>query len=115
MDLFLARPMMHAFGAKPRIVTVDVNPTPCKSVKSHHWFKLHTRPNDPNHTIMAPCVALVAAANTFQCSLWCPVSVVPPRETRVHHGGYAEPKYGSIGMVAAETFIRVYTCWYIVQ
>ena len=28
MDLFLARPMMHAFGAKPRIVTVDVNPTP---------------------------------------------------------------------------------------
>ena len=29
MDLFLARPMMHAFGAKLRIVTVDINPTPC--------------------------------------------------------------------------------------
>ena len=28
MDLFLARPMMHAFGAKSRIVTGNVNQTP---------------------------------------------------------------------------------------
>ena len=27
--LFLARPMMHAFGANSRIVAVDVNTTPC--------------------------------------------------------------------------------------
>ena len=33
MDLFLARPVMHAFGAKSRIVTRDVNPTP--------WYEAH--------------------------------------------------------------------------
>ena len=86
--------MMHAFGARSRIVTADVNPTPCKSVKSPHWFKLFTRPNDPTHAGMSPSVVFVAAATTFQCFLWCLISVVPPRETRIQHGGYAEPKHG---------------------
>ena len=37
MDLFLARPMIHAFGAKPRIVTVDVNPTPWYMYAACMW------------------------------------------------------------------------------
>ena len=37
MDLFLARPMMHAFRAKSRIVTLDVNPTPWKADALRVW------------------------------------------------------------------------------
>ena len=41
MDLFLARPMMHAFGAKSRIVTRDVHQTP--------WF------HPPPHSFTLGC------------------------------------------------------------
>ena len=49
----MARPMMHAFGAKPRIVTVDVNQTPCKRNIPIHSFKLNMRAYDPKHPTLS--------------------------------------------------------------
>ena len=47
---------------KSRSVTRDVNQTPCKSVKSPHWFTLLTRPSNPYHTIISTCVRQLHAA-----------------------------------------------------